>query len=213
MISTRQAIVDLFIVVPDPVGNRRHARTSCVGCSQAPRLAVDPWIMGRQEFEETRNIVGGLAYPATHEGRLVYESPEEIVRDLVRQWLRHAEEDFQVAQELMERDRLSYNPVGFHAQQAAEKFIKALLTRYGVAFPKTHSIRILLELAMPALPDLYDRLQTAPRPHSLRGEIRYPGEDPKLNREDGARPCGWRANVANRGSEPAQRLPERRNAS
>jgi len=104
----------------------------------------------------------------------------------VRQWLRHAEEDFQVAQELMERDRLSYNPVGFHAQQAAEKYLKALLTRYRVAFPKTHSIRILLELALPVLPDLYDRLQAAHALTPYGVEIRYPGEDPKLNREDGA---------------------------
>lgn len=87
------------------------------------------------------------------------KSPEESLRDLVRQWLRRAEEDLLVARELMERDRLSYNPVGLHAQQAAEKFIKALLTLHGVAFPKTHSIRILLELAVPTLPDLFDRLQ------------------------------------------------------
>jgi HEPN domain-containing protein len=59
-------------------------------------------------------------------------SPEQVIWDLVREWLRSAEEDLHVAEELMERERASYNPVGFHAQQAAEKFIKALLTRHMV---------------------------------------------------------------------------------
>lgn len=113
-------------------------------------------------------------------------SSEESLRDLVRQWLRHAEEDLLVARELMERDRLSYNPVGFHAQQAAEKFIKALLTRRGVAFPKTHSIRILLELAVPTLPDLFDRLQQAHTLTPYGVEVRYPRDVPTLNREEGA---------------------------
>lgn len=64
--------LDLLIVVPDPVGDRRQRqaelRHALVGC----RPIVEPWIMGRIEFEETRDVVGGLAYPATHDGYLVY---------------------------------------------------------------------------------------------------------------------------------------------
>ena len=131
--------------------------------------------------------------------------PEETLRDLVRHWLLHAEEDFLVAQELMERDRLSYNPVGFHAQQSAEKFLKALLTRHGVAFPKTHSIRILLELAIPALPDLYDRLQHAHTLTPYGVEIRYPREGPRLNREEGAEAVRLATNVR---TEVLSRLDE-----
>ncbi len=65
--------LDLFIVVPDPVGNRRQRENELRRLFPGSSLAVDPWIMGRQEFEETKNVVGGLAYPATHEGVLVYE--------------------------------------------------------------------------------------------------------------------------------------------
>ncbi len=131
--------------------------------------------------------------------------PEETLRDLVRQWLRHAEEDLLVAQELMERDRLSYNPVGFHAQQAAEKFLKALLTRHGLAFPKTHSIRILLELALPVLPDLYDRLQHAHTLTPYGVEIRYPRGGPSLSREEGAEAVRLASDVR---SEVLSRLDE-----
>ena len=36
--------------------------------------------------------------------------------------------------------------VGFHGQQAAEKLLKAVLAAHGIDFPRTHSIRFLLDL-------------------------------------------------------------------
>jgi HEPN domain-containing protein len=44
----------------------------------------------------------------------------------------------------------------FHAQQAAEKSLKAVLVHRGIPFPKTHNLRTLLDLlpkdmAMPAV--------------------------------------------------------------
>lgn len=65
--------VDLLIVVPDPVGDRQQRQNELRRMLAGDRPLVDPWIMGRLEFEETRDVVGGLAYPATHEGLLVYE--------------------------------------------------------------------------------------------------------------------------------------------
>ena len=53
-------------------------------------------------------------------------------------------------------------------------------------FLKTHSIRILLELAVPTLPDLFDRLQQAHTLTPYGVEIRYPRDVPTLNREEGA---------------------------
>ena len=36
--------------------------------------------------------------------------------------------------------------VDFHGQQAAEKLLKAVLAAHGIDFPRTHSIRFLLDL-------------------------------------------------------------------
>jgi hypothetical protein len=36
--------------------------------------------------------------------------------------------------------------VGFHCQQAAEKFLKAVLSEIGVAFHRTHNLRQLMDL-------------------------------------------------------------------
>ncbi len=67
--------LDLFIVVPDPVGDRRQRQIELRHALVGARPIVDPWMMGRLEFEETKDVVGGLAYPATHNGVLVYEKP------------------------------------------------------------------------------------------------------------------------------------------
>ena len=112
-------------------------------------------------------------------------SPDRTLRRLVREWLSKAEEDFLVAQELMERDRLSYNPVGFHAQQAAEKFLKALLTQQGVAFPRTHDISVILLLAEQCRPGIGEALEDAYLLTPYGVDVRYPGEDAPLTREEG----------------------------
>ncbi|MFN8188295.1 MAG: HEPN domain-containing protein [Gaiellales bacterium] len=36
--------------------------------------------------------------------------------------------------------------IGFHGQQAAEKLLKAVLSAHGIEFPRTHSLRFLLDL-------------------------------------------------------------------
>ena len=64
--------LDLLIVIPDPVGDRRQRQNELRHMLAGHRPIVEPWIMGRLEFEETKNIVGGLAYPATHNGYVIY---------------------------------------------------------------------------------------------------------------------------------------------
>lgn len=41
-----------------------------IGCGGV----AEPWAMSEQEFEETKGIIGGLAYPAAKEGVLLYEA-------------------------------------------------------------------------------------------------------------------------------------------
>jgi len=35
---------------------------------------------------------------------------------------------------------------GFHCQQAAEKLLKALLSQAGIGYPRTHNLRLLMDL-------------------------------------------------------------------
>ena len=53
------------------------------------------------------------------------KSPEEVKRELFEKWMRRAEEDLAVAEQLLSDDVPYFGSIGFHAQQAAEKFLKA----------------------------------------------------------------------------------------
>jgi hypothetical protein len=85
--------------------------------------------------------------------------PEEEIRRLVSQWLEKAALDFETVVRLVGEERFRDVAV-FHAQQAAEKYLKALLTRHQIEFPKTHVIRHLLTLLRPVEPAVADELAT-----------------------------------------------------
>jgi hypothetical protein len=69
---------------------------------------------------------------------------------------------------------------GFHAQQAAEKLLKAVLSHAGVEYPRTHQLSELLDLATDnsiALPPDFEELRYL-SPYAV--EFRYdvlPGEE------------------------------------
>ena len=64
--------------------------------------------------------------------------------------LRKAKQDELAVEKLLDDGDIEDDLLGFHAQQAAEKMLKALLAARGVDYPKTHTLRILVEL--PATP-------------------------------------------------------------
>ena len=60
-------------------------------------------------------------------------------------WLRHARSDLELAR-IDPPAAVLHEALCFHAQQAAEKAIKAVLLHHGVRFPYTHDIKRLLEM-------------------------------------------------------------------
>jgi len=95
---------------------------------------------------------------------------------LALEWIEKAEEDFHVAQrEYRARKYPGYNAVCFHAQQCAEKYLKARLQEAGVAFPRTHSLPALLQLVLPIEP-LWIAMNPALNNLNIYGvNFRYPG--------------------------------------
>ncbi len=66
--------------------------------------------------------------------------------DHARLLLAKADDDAYVVNRLV-ADPLSPEwVIGFHAQQAVEKALKAVLARHGIEFPRTHNIAMLVEL-------------------------------------------------------------------
>jgi HEPN domain-containing protein len=101
---------------------------------------------------------------------------EQVIWDFVEDWMRKAEADLKAAEHLLGLEQEDYFTVAFHAQQAAEKFLKALLVRYQIAFPKTHDIRRLLDLAGRVDIAMKPRLASAVALTPFGTEFRYPGE-------------------------------------
>ena len=71
--------------------------------------------------------------------------------------------------------------MAFHAQQAAEKSLKALLVWRQMEFPKTHDLERLLELAGEGDVALAKSLRSAPELTPYGVDYRYPGEYPPVS--------------------------------
>lgn len=65
------------------------------------------------------------------------------------QWVKKAEEDIDAVRGLAAQNPSLRDAVCFHCQQAAEKYLKALLQEEGDPVPRTHDMEDLLELLLP----------------------------------------------------------------
>jgi len=104
--------------------------------------------------------------------------PEVPEAGSVRDWLRHARGDLALARVRKTRTLL-YEHFCFHAQQAAEKAIKAVLVHHGIHVPRSHDLAYLLD----RLPDgvtIPPILLKVPALTKYAVQQRYPGELPPL---------------------------------
>lgn len=96
---------------------------------------------------------------------------------LVSQWVRKAEDDFQVVQLLRTESERLGGAIAFHAQQCVEKYLKAVLTDRQQEFPKTHDIEHLRVLVAMHDGTLAEKLRDAAILSWYAVDARYPGED------------------------------------
>ena len=99
--------------------------------------------------------------------RRVPGSPDE--------WMDHAKSDMRLARLAAKDASVRREQVCFHAQQAAEKAIKAVLLSWQIEFPLTHDIEELLELAEKNGLPLPQAVRDAGFLTPYAVEIRYPG--------------------------------------
>ncbi len=131
--------------------------------------------------------------------------PEDVARRLCRDWLAKAATDLLVCERLLVEGAAFSEAVAFHAQQAAEKSLKALLVARQVEFPKTHDIERLLELVALGDGPLAEALADAAELTPYGVEYRYPGEYAPVSAE-AANACVSLARKVY--DEIARRLPE-----
>ena len=73
-------------------------------------------------------------------------------------WLKKAQEDLLAVTILLQREDSPPAIICFHCQQAAEKFIKALLVEKGIDFPRTHDLTLLVENYLLRLDSAFNNL-------------------------------------------------------
>ena len=98
--------------------------------------------------------------------------------DLPSDLLALAREDLAAAEALDREERVSDAPVGFHAQQAVEKALKAAIASRDTDFPFTHDIGLLTQLCQDAGLALPADLTEADRLTPYAAAVRYGLGDP-----------------------------------
>jgi len=71
--ATPESDYDFLIIEADPIVKREERRRFHRSVSDLD-VPVDVWVMGEEEYEETKNVIGGLAYPANKYGAVLYEN-------------------------------------------------------------------------------------------------------------------------------------------
>jgi len=93
-------------------------------------------------------------------------------RDLTRSWIQKAESDLAAASLAIHAGQ-ALDAACFHAQQAAEKYLKAYLIRKDVDFPFVHNIEKLVELCSGCDPAFQELLSLAAELTPYAVELRY----------------------------------------
>ena len=98
------------------------------------------------------------------------------MKPLTRDWVKKAENDFKVAAQVMLRRKDPVpDAVCFHCQQCVEKYLKARLVEAGLAFPKTHDLFLLVNLATGVEPSWRAFSSAAKAITNYAVDFRYPG--------------------------------------
>jgi HEPN domain-containing protein len=109
------------------------------------------------------------------------------MNEVLEEWIAKAEGDFATAaRELAAPENPNFDAVCFHAQQCAEKYLKALLIAKGVTPPKIHDLVELHRLLVPICPEWHwpiEELRLLSRSAVLS---RYPGEFAELEEAQAA---------------------------
>jgi HEPN domain-containing protein len=112
-------------------------------------------------------------------------APDEARAEDVRAWLQKAALDLRVAEhETSAAEPGLWADVAFHAQQAAEKSLKAFLAWHDVPFRKTHNIEELGRACVALDATLRTIVDRAVPLTEYAWKFRYPGEPTEPSREE-----------------------------
>ncbi|MDE0425065.1 MAG: HEPN domain-containing protein [Candidatus Poribacteria bacterium] len=193
--ADRGSDIDLLVVFAELTDKRKTAIDIGRALSDVP-VAKDILVSTPEELARSRTRIGSVLRYAQQEGKILWKNLNAAARgsdqccgvsnaevkssmqtadrlaDTAR-WLRHAEEDLITAETLLRQLHVPPRQSCWHAQQAAEKALKAALIFLQIDFRRTHNLNVLRDL----LPESWQLKTTHPDLSDLTRwavEARYP---------------------------------------
>ncbi len=153
--------VDLLVVMP--IANSETRDQAVEIRQRIPcRFSLDILVRSPEEIAYRVSHNDWFLREVTEKGQVLYESGDFYFKPhkkentdmnpLTSEWVELAEEDYAIAR-LIQREQLAMrNGICFHAQQCAEKYLKAWLQENNIPVPRTHNLDELLNLILPPIP-------------------------------------------------------------
>jgi HEPN domain-containing protein/predicted nucleotidyltransferase len=149
--------VDLLVVLPEEPESVREVERRIDNAVAGIRMPKDILVVSEERLAELGDRPSLVYREALREGRVVYEAPRMSQRrkgtkrlkpsaaGLPHTWLAYARRDLAAARTLHANPEDFLEQVGFHAQQAAEKAVKAVVLEMKIEFDFTHNLGDLLK--------------------------------------------------------------------
>ena len=166
--------IDLLVVFVELTDKRKTAIDIERALADLP-VAKDIIVSTPEELERSRTRIGSVLRYAQQEGKVLWKSRcsipnKEVISAMptsdrladTARWLRHSEEDLITAETFLGHSHVPPRQACWHAQQAAEKALKAVLIFLQIDFRRTSDLNVLRDLLSEswqlktALPNLGD---------------------------------------------------------
>ena len=122
--------LDIMVVVDKIENTRREIVLRIREALSDFLIGKDIVVVTTQEIEDWKEVPQAFVTYVVKRGRILYE--KKI--DLVKLWIRKAENDLVAAEHLLTvRPHTPYDTICFHAQQCAEKYLRLSLSSTGLS--------------------------------------------------------------------------------
>lgn len=201
--TRRNSDADLLVVVPGDVDPTTDDWLRFRRALRSIDLPVDLLVVSEERLAELGDRPGLVYREALRTGKVVYGSPTMSPRKkkrsaeyktsdagLPHDWLRHAHSDLASVHLLRGHHDVLPAQVCFHAQQAVEKALKAVLALRGADVPPTHDIEELLEAVEKADLTLPIPLASADALTRFAVQTRYPNPPHEIDEAEAKEAVG-----------------------
>lgn len=175
--------VDLLVVLDETANKHASAVAIQRSVGRFP-VVKDIIVTTPEEIRRRGHLAGTVLRPALREGRTLYRrSTVAGNRDEAMDWLRLAASDLALARLVVSTGQVALHHACYHAQQAAEKALKAGLALIDIDPPKSHNLDSLRD----TFPGGWDVQTSFPDLRELtdwNAQGRYPGDWPEARAED-----------------------------